>query len=324
VEKGNGGKMSDGQVRVAVIGAGDIGRGWAACCVAAGWPVSIFDNNGNAANDAPEEIAERAKILVDLGRATPENAERGIKQLDVAGSLLKATREAQWIIESINEDLIAKQKLIEMLDSTSIRARAITSSSTGFSPTDVAARTRNKQRVMIAHPLNPPELIPLIELVAAPETDHALMELVKGWLRALGKIPITVKKPVPGHVVGRIAAAVWRESIDLVLNDVIDVDDLDRCVSLGPALGWAAAGPHLTYHLAAGGRGLSGFLQILLSSFEKSWENLADWSTIDSEKQRKLIHLIEKAYDGKIDVIRGARDRRLAGMLKGLEESRRG
>jgi carnitine 3-dehydrogenase len=316
--------MSDGEVRVAIIGAGAIGRGWAAACVAAGWPVSIFDNNGAAANDAPDEIAERTKILVQLGRATPENAERGLQQLDVTGSLLKATREAQWIIEAISEDLIAKQKLIEMLDSTSIRARVITSSSTGFSPTDVAARTRHKERVMIAHPLNPPELIPLIELVAAPETDHALMELVKAWLRALGKIPITVKKPVPGHVVGRIAAAVWRESIDLVLNDVIDVDDLDRCISLGPALGWAAAGPHLTYHLAAGEQGVSGFLQLLLASFEKSWESLADWSTIDPEQQRKLIHAIEKAYDGKIDVIRAARDRRLAGMLKGLEESKRG
>ncbi len=315
--------MSDGQVKVAVIGAGTIGRGWAATCVAAGWPVSIFDNNGNAAQGAPEEIAERAQLLVQLGRAKQADADRGIAQLEIPGSLLKATREAQWIIEAIHEDLIAKQKLIEMLDSTSVRARAITSSSTSFSTPDVAARTRHPDRVMIAHPLNPPELIPLIELVASPETDHALVELVKAWLRALGKIPITVKKPVPGHVVGRIAAAVWREAIDLVLNDVIDVDDLDRCVSLGPALGWAAAGPHLTYHLAAGDRGVSGFLQVLLSSFEKSWESLADWSTIDPRQQRKLIHAVEKAYDGKIEVIRAARDRRLAGMLKGLEESRR-
>lgn len=315
--------MSEGQVRVAIVGAGAIGRGWAAICVAAGWPVSIFDNDGTAASEAPDEIAERAKTLVQLGRATPENTERGIQQLEISGSLLKATREAQWIIEAIHEDLNAKQKLIEMLDSTSIRARAVTSSSTGFSPTDVAARSRHKDRVLVAHPLNPPELIPLIEVVAAPETDLALVELVKAWLRALGKIPITVKKPVPGHVVGRIAAAVWREAIDLVLNDVIDVDDLDRCVSLGPALGWVAAGPHLTYHLAAGDRGVAGFMQTLLSSFEDSWESLADWSTITPDQQRKLIHAVEKAYEGKIDVIRAARDRRLAAMLKGLEESRR-
>ena len=64
-------------------------------------------------------------------------------------------------------------------------------------------------------------------------------------------------------------------------------------------------------------------MQTLLSSFEASWESLADWSTITPDQQRKLIHLVEKAYDGKIDVIRAARDRRLAAMLKGLEESRR-
>ena len=71
----------------------------------------------------------------------------------------------------------------------------------------------------------------------------ALVELLKGWLRALGRIPVTINKQVPGNVANRIAAAVWREAIDLVLKGVIDVDDLDRAVSLGPALGWAAAGP---------------------------------------------------------------------------------
>src|SRR2546430_11169985 len=77
-------------------------------------------------------------------------------------------------------------------------------------------------------------------------------------------MPILLKKAVPGYVVGRIAAAVWRECIDLVLRGVIDVDELDRAVSLGPALGWAAAGPHLTYHLAAGEGGGTLFLHPLL------------------------------------------------------------
>lgn len=314
--------MSEGHVRVAVVGVGSTGQGWAALCASQGWPVTVFDTDAEAINEAPERIAERARSLVELGRATTEEVEEGLSQLEVAGSLLKATREAQWIIEAIDEDLAAKQKLIEMLDSISVRARAVTSSSTGFSPVHIAARTKYKQRCLIVHPLNPPELIPLVEIVPAPETDKTLVELIKGWLHALGRIGIVIKKPVPGHVVGRISAAVWRESIDLVLNGVIDVDGLDRCLSLGPALGWAAAGPHLSYHLAAGSQGLTGFMQILLASFEESWKNLANWSQLDNDQQHKLIHAIERAYEGKVDIIRAARDRRLAAILKGLESSR--
>src|SRR5207249_11302399 len=100
--------------------------------------------------------------------------------------------------------------------------------------------------------------IPLVELVPGARTSPQAITRAHDYLRALGRMPIVLKKPVPGYVVGRIAAAVWRECIDLVLTGVIAVDDLDRAVSLGPALGWAAAGPHLPYHLPAGGGGVAG------------------------------------------------------------------
>jgi hypothetical protein len=135
-------------------------------------------------------------------------------------------------------------------------------------------------------------------------------------------MPIVVKKPVPGYVVGRIAAAVWRECIDLVLTGVIDVGDLDRAVSLGPAIGWAAAGPHLTYHLAAGDRGVTAFLQHLLGSFEGWWGQLASWQRLEPEQQRALTQGIERAYKGQVDALREARDRRLSAILQALEQAR--
>ena len=114
----------------------------------------------------------------------------------------------------------------------------------------------------------------------------------------------------------------WREAIDLVLTGVIDVADLDRAVSLGPALGWAAAGPHLTYHLAAGDGGVRVFFQQLLQTFENIWADLADWKQLDPDQQHALIHDVERAYEGQLSMIRGARDRRLAAILKGLEDAR--
>ncbi len=314
--------MTGARVQVTVVGVGDIGSGWAALCLSAGWPVVLFDNSAEALDGALAIIAGRARALAYLGRAQEEEVEQGIAQLRAARSLLQACKDAQWIIEAIPEDLLAKQRLFEALESAAPNARVVTSSSSGLKIKDIAARCRRPDRCAVAHPLNPPELIPLVELIPGPDTDGMLLELLKGWLRALGRIPVIIKKPIVGNVAGRIAAAVWREAIDLVLKDAIEVDDLDRAVSVGPALGWAAAGPHLTYHLAAGERGVATFLQNLLATFESYWSDLASWSRLEPEERLRLIRMIEKTYSGKISDIRRARDRRLAAILRALEEAR--
>jgi carnitine 3-dehydrogenase len=314
--------MDQGRVSVAIVGSGEVGRGWASLCVAAGWPVALFDHQSEALDMAPAEIAGRARALVSLERADEASVEAGIASLRVGRSLLQACGEAQWIIEAIAEDLLAKQKLFEAFESVAPKARAITSSTSGFTVKDLVARCHRPDRVLIAHPMAPVELITLVELVPGPATEAALLEVLKGWLRALGRIPVTIRKPIQGNVAGRIAAAVWREAIDLVLHGVIDVDDLDRVVSVGPALGWAAAGPHLSQHLAAGTRKLSTFLQMQIQAQEPYWASLASWSKLDPQDETRLIHAIAKAYEAQIDPIRRARNRRLAAILRALEEVR--
>ena len=315
--------MTGGQVRVAVVGTGEIGRGWAALCAAHGWAVTLYDSDARAVSTAIEEITRRARALVALDHAIVDDVDAGLASLGTGRSLLQACQDADWVIEAIPEDLIAKQKLFEAFESSAPRARVITSSSTGFTPGDIAARCRRPDRCIVAHPYNPPELIPLVELLLSDQTDRTIAEVLKGWLRALGRIPVTLKKPVKGNIGNRIAAAVWREAIDLVLKGAIDVDDLDRAVSLGPGLAWAAAGPHLTYHLAAGKRGVAGFLQHLLQTYEGLWGDLAAWEKLDHREEQKLIHAIERAYAENIHDIRKARDRRLAAMLRALESAKR-
>jgi carnitine 3-dehydrogenase len=314
--------MSSGQVRVAVIGAGDVGCGWAALCAAQGWPVSMFDINSAALEDAQEDVTARAMALVAMERADARTAQAGLAEFTLGRSVLESCRDAQWVIEAGPEDLKAKQRLFETIESVAGKARAVSSSSSALKITDIAARCTRRERCLVAQPQNPPELIPLVEVVPGPETDASLVELMKGWLHALGRIPVVVKKPVAGNVGTRIAAALWREAIDLVLEGVIGVDDLDRAVSVGPALAWAAAGPHLSYHLAAGERGVSGFFQALLQSYETVWEDLPTWSKLEPDQQQKLIRMIERAYDQQIDVIRPARNRRLVAILRALELAR--
>jgi len=314
--------MTAGQVKVAVIGMGEAGRGWAALCVAAGWPVAIYDNEAHSLHEAPGDVSARARSLIELQRASAVDVELGIKFLKVGRSLLQACGDAIWVIEAVREDLRVKQKLFESIESVAGKARIVSSSSASFASKDVAARCLRQERCLVAHPIHPVELIPLVELAPSPSTDAALIELLKGWLRALRRIPVIVKKQVPGNVADRIAAAVWREAINLVLSGVIDVDDLDRAVSLGPALGWAAAGPHLSYSLASGKQGLEGYLQRVLHTYETTWADLASWSRLDPDQQHKLVHAIDRAYRDTIAKIRPARDRRLAGILRGLEQSK--
>ncbi len=308
--------------KVAVIGTGDIGCGWAALCAAAGWPVTMFDTDGERAEQATLEVARRARALVSFERAQRDTVESGLRQLEHGRSLLQAVREADWVIEAVDEDLQTKQTAFERIEEVASRDALLTSSTSGLTPNDVFGRCRVQGRCLVAHPLNPPELVPLVELVPTDFTDPAAMQRADAYLRGLGRIPIALKRAVPGFVVGRIAAAVWRECIDLVLQDVIDVDDLDRAVSLGPALGWAAAGPHLTYHLSAEQGGVQIFLQRLLTSFEAWWGALASWDKLEAEQQYALIQSIERTYQEKIEMLREARDRRLNAILHALEEAR--
>jgi 3-hydroxyacyl-CoA dehydrogenase len=308
--------------KVGVIGAGEIGTGWAALCASAGWPVTVFDTNGRTLERALSEVPRRARALVALERAPHGVVERGLVEFRTGRSLLVAVQDADWVIEAISEDLLAKQKLFEAVEAVVGPEAVLTSSSSGLPPTDLFARCRRQDRGLVAHPLNPPELIPLVELVPGARTSEAALRQAQEYLRTLGRMPIVLKKAAPGYVVGRVAAAVWRECIDLVLRGVVDVDELDRAVSLGPALGWAAAGPHLTYHLAAGEGGVTLFLQRLLQSFEGWWADLATWHQLEPEQQRALTHAIERAYKGKVDVLRQARDRRLSAILKALEQAR--
>ena len=308
--------------KVAVIGAGDIGVGWAALCASAGWPVAVFDLNPDTLQRAANEIERRTRALVELDRAPEGIVERGLHELVRASVLSEALQDADWVIESIHEDVSAKQKLLATIEQAAGGDVLISSSSSGLMPVEIFGRCRRLDRCLVTHPLNPPELIPLVEVVPEARTSPATVQRAVEYLRALGRFPIVLKKAIPGYVVGRVAAAVWRECIDLVVQGVVSVDDLDRAVSLGPALGWAAAGPNLTYHLAAGEGGIRGFTQHLLASFESWWQQLAHWAQLDPEKQRSLINATERAYKGKVESLRNARDRRLSAILRALEQAR--
>jgi carnitine 3-dehydrogenase len=305
--------------RVAVLGAGDIGCGWAALAASRGWNVAIYDTDTSALLRAQESIADRTQTLVSLGHADHGAAETGMAQLRLGRSLLQAVTDADWIIEATPEDLVSKQRVLEQVEQVS-RLKSVLASSSGLLPSMLCGRLRRPERMLVIHPLNPIELLPAVEVIPSSLTDSACVEDVRFWLTGLGRVVIVLKKEIPGGVIGRISAAVWREAIYLVLEGVADVVDVDTAIEMGPSLGWAAAGPHLTCNLNANERGVSVFLASLMPTYENWWQHLASWHHLSGEDQLRLVKAIEKAYGAQLPQLRAARDIRLARLLNALSE----
>jgi len=306
--------------RVTVVGAGETGRGWAALAVAAGWPVTIYDADGELLASAAESIGDRVVNLVRLHRAELSVAEEALNQMRVGRSLFQAVESADWVIEAVPEDLTIKHKALQLVEQVARRAAIITSSTSGIAPSTLSGRLEHPDRFLVTHPLTPVELVPLVEVVPSPLTDPTCVEDIRFWLSMLGRAPIVFKREVPGNIAGRLRAAVWRECIHLVLDGVLDVEDIDRAVSVGPALGWAASGPHLEQHLAAAGWGVEVFLAQRLGTYEEIWKTLAEWTQLTGEDQKRLARLVEKAYASFIPELREARNQRLVRLLEALRE----
>lgn len=305
--------------RVAVLGAGDIGCGWAALAASRGWVVTIYDTDAGTLTRARGSVTQRSSALVAMGHADEATQQIGLAELRLGRSLLQAVTDADWIIEATTEDLNAKQRVLEQVEQVCRLKAVLTSSTLNLLPSDLCGRLRRPDRMLVVHSLNPVELLPAVEIVPSGLTDSACVEDVRFWLTALGRVPIILKKEIDGSVVGRITAAVWRECIHLVLEGVVDVVDVDTAVEMGPALGWAAGGPHLTSQLGPIERE-AGMLSKLISANSARWEKLASWHQLSAEDQHRLARAIDKAYGAQLPQLRAARDVRLARLLNALSE----
>lgn len=299
------------QPRVAILGMTESGRGWATLVSGAGWPVTIYDPDAALLHGGEEDIATRKRHSAGSGiPAIRDERDVGPGELRSGRSLLDAVTTADWIIDATASDLLHRQRLLEQVERAARMAAITTCSGAGLSPTDLCARLRRPGRLLVAHGLDPIEQIPAVEVVPGPLTDADVLDEVRHWLRKLGRIPVVLRKEIPGNATGRIAVAMWRECIRLVLDGVLEIRDVDALISSGLAARWAAAGPFQTAYLEAGER-QTAQLSSMLRALESRWEGDTGFQLPHAEHQQ-LIRLIERAYDGEGDVLKGARDERLA------------
>jgi 3-hydroxyacyl-CoA dehydrogenase len=141
----------------------------------------------------------------------------------------------------------------------------------------------------------------------------------KKFFESLGKTPVTLNMETPGHIANRLAAALWREAIDIVLKGVASVEDVDKAVSAGPGLRWAIMGQHMIYHLGGGQGGLAAFIQHLTPAFEMWWNDLADWKNFPDGAREALMAGIEQETAGRdLNEVMRWRDEKLIKVLKAV------
>jgi carnitine 3-dehydrogenase len=297
--------------RIAVVGTGLIGSSWAALFLARGHGVVATDPAPDAEAHLRDYVARAWPALTTLGLAP----DASINRLRWAPNLAEALTDADWVQENGPEREEFKQQLFAEMDALAAPATILASSSSGLTMSAIQARCRHPERCVIAHPFNPPHLIPLVEIVGGQATSPATIDQAMTFYRALGKHPIHLQREVPGHVANRLQAALWREAVHLVAEGVASVADVDEAVRQGPGLRWALMGPHLTLHLGGGRGGLTHFLDHLSGPFTRWWEDLGH-PTLTPEVRAALIAGVEAEAAGRtIPELEHARDEQLLSLL---------
>lgn len=219
--------------RVAVVGAGLMGHGIALEYALGGLEVALVTSRPETARRARERAAAGLERFVAAGLAAPEEAAAALARIAVAADLAAAVAAADLVVESVPEDLELKASVFRAADAAA-PARAIFASNTSGLPiTRLAAATRRPERVIGTHYWNPPQLMPLVEVIAGERSDPAVLAAVEGLLRRLGKVPLRVRKDVPGFVWNRLQQALLREALWLVEQGVATPEDVDLSVRLG-------------------------------------------------------------------------------------------
>ena len=273
---------------VAVVGAGLTGGSWAGLYAAAGLEVRLQDVDGERLGLAVERAAAAAGFLAGSGLADMAAAERGVELLSATTDLAEAVAGVTHVQECVREDLELKRAVFAAIDAAAPVNALICTSSSGLSISDIQTAAAHPERCLAAHPYNPPHLVPLVELAPGALTSPEAMERAAAFYAAVGKEPVTLTRDLPGYLANRLSAALWREAVDLVLRGVATVEDVDKAVSYGPGLRWAAMGPHLLYDLGGGEEGIEGHVEHLAAVKEGMLRDLATWTEFPRETGEAL------------------------------------
>jgi 3-hydroxypropionate dehydrogenase (NADP+) len=299
--------------RVACVGSGLIGQGWAALFILHGYDVVLQDLSDEKLEEAYSRTLIHAKNLVKNGYGSARNFE---SQLSTTMSLETALDGADFVQESVYESLEVKRPLYSKMDELTSSDVVLASSTSGLMMSDIARDMKlHPERAIVAHPWNPVHLVPLVELSPGVKTSRETIEAIYGLMKQIGKVPVVLKKEVPGFIANRLSVVLWREALNLVEQGVATVEDVDKAVKAGPGIRWAIMGPYLTYHLGGGKGGIEYLMRHIGVSKAKWLETTANWTETPESAIRKAVEGVEDMVDDMtVEELETWRDRYLVAL----------
>ena len=299
--------------QVAIIGTGVIGASWAALFLAKGLDVVATDIAPNAEYALRRFVDAAWPALERLGLAPGASPLRLVFTAD----LPDAVKGVDLVQENGPERIDFKKKLYGQLDELLPSDVIIASSSSGLTMSEIQSGAPfHPERCVIAHPFNPPHLIPLVEIVGGAKTSEETIRRTSEFYTALGKRTVRLRKEVPGHVANRLQAALAREVYHLVGEGVVSVADVDTAVCWGPGLRWGIMGQVLLNHLGGGQGGMEHFLEQFTGPLTAWWKVLGS-PQLTPELQQKLIAGVHAEVGSRsIDDLAAERDEVLLGLLE--------
>jgi L-gulonate 3-dehydrogenase len=279
----------------AIVGSGFIGRAWAISFARAGANVRLWDQAEGAASKA---IAYIANVLDDLAAYDLLNGQTPaavLARISPASTLAEALSEATYVQENTPEDLATKIKVFEQLDALSRPDAILASSTSALLPSRFTEGLKGRGRCIVAHPINPPYLIPAAEVVPAPWTTLETVERTRAFLIAAGHAPLVMKRELDGFIMNRMQGALLEEAFRLVADGYATIEDVDIGIRDGLALRWSFMGPFETMDLnaPAGVRDYAERYQNIYENLFPQMQRRVDWTgpvmdTVEPERRKLL------------------------------------
>jgi 3-hydroxyacyl-CoA dehydrogenase len=237
--------------KIAIVGSGLIGRAWATVFASHGFEVALHDVKRKAAEAARRHIATNLGELA--GHGLVDSPDGALARIRVAAGLADALADADLAQENGPETVEAKQALFAEMDRLA-PPQAILASSTSFILASAFSESLpGRARCLVAHPVNPPHLVPIVELAPAPWTDSAVVARAKALYEQAGQVPVVLRKEKAGFILNRLQAVLLAEAFRLVGEGVASAEDVDKTIRDGLGLRWSFMGPFETIELNAPG-----------------------------------------------------------------------
>jgi len=298
--------------RVAIVGTGVIGASWAAQYLARGFDVVANDPAPNAQANLRKYVDDAWEQLKAIGLSPGASRER----LSFTSNMKEALSNADFVQENGPERPDFKTKLFADMDDVTPPDSLIASSSSGITMSVIQSKCKRPERCVIGHPVNPPHIIPLVEVVGGAKTSPDAIQQAKAFYASIGKKPIHLRKEVPGHAANRLQAALYREVAYLIEQDVLSVADADDAVSWGPGLRWGVMGPSLQWHIGGGVGGIQHFMQHLMDPLAAMCKVLGNPAMTPDLKQKITEGVLQEAANRSVEQLAKDEDEMLLGLLR--------